>query len=236
MMKNPRTTLTCFGVLFILAFSLISLSCSSAPLKRYYTLANSEGRKMGGGAICNRSIAIASVEAPPPYDSDKIIFRSDKYEVKYYNYRFWAGTPYEIVRRLLLEKLMQKELFSAAENYVNSSIDHLAMYVTISAIEEVDGKGGWDAHLAMSFLLKETRKDEVIWQYDFDKTRKTEKRNLASLVEALSQIYNSETDKMLVSLAHFIETYEQCHEKPPAPEAQETPAPQSQPAQPEGQQ
>jgi ABC-type uncharacterized transport system auxiliary subunit len=187
-------------------------SCGSAPVKRYYTLDN----RMPGvkdastPPVCALPLTVASVMAASPYEREKIVFRSDQNEIRYYNYRFWVSSPEEMLKSLLAQKLHRSRLFSAVETYVHSSSEHMALYVKVNSIEEIDIGAQWNAHLAMEFLLKSADDDAPLWRYEFDETKPISNQDVLSLIQTLSHIYNEQTDQMLQSLAELVKSSDKC--------------------------
>ena len=62
----------------------------------------------------------------------------------------------------------------------------------------------------MSFYLKDNRDEEIIWEYEFDKSKKVKTKELPMLMYAMTQVYNEQLDKMLKTLKSFIDTYPNC--------------------------
>jgi ABC-type uncharacterized transport system auxiliary subunit len=194
-------------------FGFAFLSCTQAPVKRFYTLSNIP---MPGGALpdgekaCSRTVVLASLETSAPYDEDKIIFRTDAYEIKYFNYRLWVSPPREMLDGLLVEKLDRARVFKAVESFSHSDADHLTLYGRLNVIEELEDEKGWNARLAMSFRLKSARDENIIWKYRFDRTEKVGEEKIELFLRVMNKIYNEEIDKMIAALAHFIPSHIGC--------------------------
>ena len=190
------------------------VSCGSVPPNRYYTLANDTklpGTKMPI-PVCTLPLVIASVMAAPPYEDDKIVFRSNDFEIRYYNYRFWVDPPEKMIMGLLQRRMESSGLFQAVEYRINSASDHLALYVKLNAIEERDRDEQWYARLAMSFVLKTSDKEDVIWKHAFDKELRAREQSALGIVATLSDIYNDEVDGAIESLSGFLPSYKGCLE------------------------
>jgi len=190
---------------------LLAASCSSIPSKKYYTLVNEgAGKAQSAAPVCSMPLVLVSVEASPPYDSDKIIFRTDKYEIKLYNYKLWAGTPEDMMQRLLAEKIRKRNLFKTIESYIHSSSRHIALYARILNIEQIKKGKKWEARLAMDFALRDSRTEETLWEFRFDRAVPIKKNDMADFIAMLNSIYNNEADRMVASLHSFISSYEGC--------------------------
>ena len=191
------------------------VSCGAAPPKRYYTLANDTKIPAAKTPTptCTLPLVIASVMAASPYEDDKIVFRSNDFEIRYYNYRFWVDPPEKMMSGLLQRRMESSGLFEAVEYRINSASEHLALYVKLNAIEERDRDEQWYARLAMSFVLKTSDKEEVIWTHAFDKERRATEQSALGIVATLSDIYNHEVEDAIESLSGFLPSYEGCLER-----------------------
>ena len=194
-------------------FGFVLLSCTQAPVKRFYTLSNipvSEGASQDGERACHKTVVLASLETSAPYDEDKIIFRTDAYEIKYFNYRLWVSPPRDMVDGLLVQKLDRARVFKAVESFSYSDPDHLTLYGRLNVIEEVEDEKGWNARLAMSFRLKSARDEDIIWKYRFDKTERVGEDKIELFLSVMNKIYNEEIDKMIAALARFVPSHSGC--------------------------
>jgi uncharacterized lipoprotein YmbA len=205
------TVRTGTGCVTALVLALTALpGCGSVPPRHYYTIVNEQTRHASGEPICGRPLVVATVEAVAPYDSSKIVYRTDRFKINFYHYRQWAADPEQMFEELLIHKMQGKNIFVGVERYIHSSLDHLALYTRINALEEVDDGDKWNARLAMDFVLKEPQTDEVLWRYGFDRTERVLEKNPRELVKTLSGIYHSETEKMMARLQGFLSTYDGC--------------------------
>ncbi len=199
--------LGCFALCAVAAAAM--LACGSAPPKHFYTMVASGG-KARYQVLCVRPLVLGAVEAVAPYDSQKIVYRTERYKINYYHYRMWAAEPEDMLEEMLKQQLQHAGVFPGVEGYLHSSMDHLALHTRIHALEEVDSEDDWTAHLSISYVLKDPNSDAVIWRHAFDQTQRLEHKNIRELSRVLSDIYNSETHKMIRSLASFISRYPGC--------------------------
>jgi len=211
-----RFKLKGFGILvFMFVLGLVEVSCGSqVPVKRFYTLSNSQNSVVGIRtlAVCNKTLVVASIDAASGYSDDKIVFRVDEYEVRHFNYRIWVSPPEEMIKSLLARKIEKSRLFSSVESLVHAPIEYFALYGKIDAIEEIDGDNGWNARIAMSFTLKDSKNDNVVWAYEFDEQKPVEHKDITSVVSTLSKVYNEEVQKMMDSMSSFLSSSELCQE------------------------
>ncbi|MFO8072197.1 MAG: ABC-type transport auxiliary lipoprotein family protein [Polyangia bacterium] len=220
-----RAELTGRGALVAVSILAALLTCAACggrmPTKRYYAI-DDPPRPAAAAAnaspVCEVPLVVASVMAAAPYRNDKIVFRSDAYEIRHFNYRLWVTPPDEMMHSLLIRTLDASDLFPVVESYVHASSDHLALYARIDAIEEIDTEDGWSARLAMSFHLKRSDADDLLWRYEFDATEPVAEESIPAVVAALSGIYRAKTEELTAELRRFLATYPGCR---PTPEPEE---------------
>jgi ABC-type uncharacterized transport system auxiliary subunit len=216
-----RAELTGRGALVAVPILAASLACAACggkvPTKRYYVIDDSSRAAAAAGntaPVCEVPLTVASVMAAAPYRNDKIVFRSDAYEIRHFNYRLWVTPPDEMLQSLLIRTLDASGLFPVVESYVHASSDHLALYARIDAIEEIDTEDGWSARLAMSFHLKRSDSDDVPWRYYFDASAPVAEENVPAVVAVLSGIYRAKTEELTAELRRFLQTYPGCRPTP----------------------
>ena len=199
------------SVLWSLLLTAAVSGCGATHIDRYFTLANDDRSEAAREtARCVLPLVIASVMVAPPYKEENIVFRSDAFEIYYYNYRYWVDPPGEMIRGLLQIRLEGSGLFQAVEPRIHSPSDHLALYVRLNALEEKDRGGEWYARLAMRFTLRTSRGDALVWRYAFDTEQRVSRRDVLGVVEALSAIYNKELDQAMISLSAFVSSHAEC--------------------------
>jgi len=99
-----------------------------------------------------------------------------------------------MLRDIVHEHIRNVGLFSTVEfEYGDTDFDY-ELSAEIDAIEEYDVGSDWFAHLSMKFELTRVSDKKVIWRYQFDRRRKTEKRTPVFVIKALSEILTSEMD------------------------------------------
>ncbi len=200
----------------VMVVALLVSACGASEMKRYYTLSNAErsGRDVQSLMKCDRSAVVAVADIVAPYDGEKIVFRTDDLEVKYFNYRLWVASPPDMIRKLISEKLEHAGLFSAVETYLESASDHLIFSIRLLAIEEtveetVEGTRH-HARLALRFRLRDPQAEKIIWHHKFDKTKRVNGDSVLALIEKFNEIYNEEVDALIPMLGDAIAGYQSC--------------------------
>lgn len=202
------------------ALALLAAACGAVPEKRFYAMANEPG---GGDAraasTCIRSAVVALPEIAVPYDNDRIVFRSDEYQVQYFNYDLWVSQPQEMLQQLVAGRLERAHLFSAVDPQLVSARDHLTLLASIEALEVIARDHLVEARLALSLRLEDGAVDQVVWRHRFDTTRRVESKGrnatVGEMVRTLNAIYNDEMTAAVQLLGRFVASYPGCRPAEP---------------------
>ena len=199
-----------------LALALAAAACGAVPEKRYYAVANEPGPAAdpSGVPACSRPVVVAAMEIAVPYDNDRIVFRSDGFEVRYSSYDLWVSRPQDMFQQLLAQKLERARVFAAVEPRIASSRDHLALLGTVDAVELISRGEHLEARLAMTLRLRDTATETTAWEHAFDTRRPVvaddPEAAVGETVRILSAIYNAEIDAAVQLLQRFAATYPGC--------------------------
>jgi ABC-type uncharacterized transport system auxiliary subunit len=196
----------------VVFFFVIAAGCGGPQIKRYYTLANTApaAAEAGRAPICSRPVVVATTETVAPYEDEKMVFRTDEIEIKYFNYRLWVEPPPDMLSKLISERLERTNIFSGVETYLESASDHLLLSVKLLAIEEIVNGEEHRARLALRFRLRDPKTEAVLWTHEFDTTDEFRGDDAPALCHALGGIYNKEIDAMLPSLSQVVAANESC--------------------------
>jgi uncharacterized lipoprotein YmbA len=204
----------CLGLLAALV--LFAGACSSVPPKRFYQLINAPAAAtlQAPAAACQRNLVITALNAAAPYDQKEIVFRTDHYEVKHYNYRLWISNPNEMFGQLVAERLRGLGLFTSVEPAATARLARpLTLVCEITRMEEIDEGDTVKAHLAMRFRLREQGRDENLLEYTFDRSSDVppdDELRVLSVVAATSDLYNGEAEQLAARLRAFAKDYPGC--------------------------
>jgi uncharacterized lipoprotein YmbA len=208
------------GIISAVASLALLCGCGAVPDKHFYAIANRAEAQgpVAAGPACARTAVVTPVEIAVPYDDDRIVFRTGDYEVKYFNYDFWVSRPQEMFQQLLAQKLERARLFEGVDPQIASSRTHLALLVTIDAIELVATGELIEARLAMTLRLRDPSADASIWEHSFDTRRPVANEgrdvNVEETVRTLNAIYAAEASNTLASLRSALRSYPGCAAQP----------------------
>lgn len=185
---------------------VLILGCHNRiPETRYFTLnyplpyTESGNKKPVAEEICVRELDIAL-----PYDRRQIAYRLSPYETRYYNYSLWSAKPNRLMTELLVKYLANSRLFSAIRVYHRGCQGDLVLTGKVEAVEEVDRKDGYYAHLNIIFNLYRGDDKEAVWTYGMDLEEKVEERPPLGVVETMSGMFFNGIEDMVENMERFL--------------------------------
>jgi len=214
----PRERLT--SILAVAVALALAGGCGAVPDKHYFAIVNEveASRPAGAGPTCARSVVVVPVEIAVPYDDDRIVFRTDKYEIKYFNYAFWVSRPQDMFQQLLAQKLERARIFDAEDPQLASARTHLTLLATIDAVELIATGELIEARLAMTMRLRDPSADASIWEHAFDTRRPVANDgrdvDVEETVRTLNAIYGAESANVANALRSFLPSYAGCSAAP----------------------
>lgn len=187
---------------------LFLAGCRSMPTKSYYALVN-DAHGINAAAtesMVDRAVMVPMVEIAVPYDSDRVVYRTDAHEIKHFNYRLWVSRPQDMLQQLLAQKLERARIFRSVEPRMHSSRDSYVLLARIDAIEILPDGDLTDVRLAMTMRLRDSKTDLDVWEHGFDKRQRVPGRRaeVEDAIDVLNTVYNTEIDRALALLAGFI--------------------------------
>jgi len=197
-----------FGALA--AMTLALAACRSVPAKSYYAFVNDAEavRAAGSGSapLVDRPVVVPMVEIAVPYDNDRIVYRTDEYEIKHFNYRLWVSHPQDMFQQLLAQRLERARLFRSVEPQLHSSREPYLLLARIDAVELLPDGDRIEVRLAMSMRLRDPRTDLDVWEHSFDARQRVAGSDVEveDAVRTLNVVYNAEIRTAFGLLAGFL--------------------------------
>lgn len=178
-----------------LALALAVAACGGAtPATHYYALATPAAPAPAHGASppaapaasAAPAIAIETFAADPPYDDERIVYRTDPYRVDYYEYHRWSASPGMMVADYLARAFERTGQFRAVLRGSDTTAP-LALGGHIDAIEEIDvAPQRWVGHVAVQLTATDRASGDVVWTQRFDETEPLPAQTPEGLARALS--------------------------------------------------
>ncbi len=195
-----------YSGLFLLALliSLVFCGCSLTHPKQevqYYVLALPPPSPVPSGpAPVKASLVVRPFTAQPPYDRDRMVYRSSPYEFDFYHYHRWVTKPADILTALTRRTLQQAGLFTAVYPTPDARAD-LRLGGVVRQYEEVDQAQSWQAALSIEVWLSRSQESAPFWFQSYSATRRASRRNPVAVAEAMSQNLQDILDRLTNDLA-----------------------------------
>lgn len=195
-MSHPILTrsVLCIGLLATMA------GCfgSAPPKERYHyyltlpaaTTVQSQGPRL----------ALGDITSAPGYDSERMAFRVEHNELRYYGFREWVTTPPKLIEEAVLRHLEVSKRFSQIDLDERMKDPQAVLTIHIDALEEIDEKERTKARLALSFTLRGVDTDRVLLRHSFDEQRVCAERHPGVVARAISAILGQQMNLLVQRL------------------------------------
>ncbi len=200
-MRYPRL------FLLVLLISLVLGGCNLTRSKQevqYYALALSpQSSTSSGPAPVKASLVVRPFTAQPPYNRDRMVYRSSPYEFDFYHYHRWVTKPADMLTTLTRRTLQQSGLFTTVYPTPDARAD-LRLGGVVRQYEEVDQAQSWQAVLSIEVWLSRPQEPAPFWFQSYSATRLAAKRNPAAVAEAMSQNLQDVLEHLTNDLANVL--------------------------------
>ena len=193
----------------ILLTSLVLGGCSLMRSKQevqYYALSlPTRASAPSSPAPITASLVVRPFSAQPPYNRDRIVYRSSPYEFDFYHYHRWVTKPADMLTALTRRSLQQSGLFTTVYPTPDAQAD-LQLGGVIRQYEEVDQAHSWQAVLSIEVWLSRSREPAPFWFQPYTATQPAAKRNPAAVAEAMSRNLQDILERLAHDLARELST------------------------------
>ena len=196
-------------LLSIILTGIVLGGCSLTHSKqevRYYALAlPTRTPDPSSPALSSASLIVQPFSAQPPYNRDRIVYRSSPYEFDFYHYHRWVTKPADMITTLTRRSLQQSGLFTTVYPTSDAQAD-LRLGGIIRQYEEVDQAHSWQAVLSIDVWLSRAREPVPFWFQSYTATQPAAKRNPAAVAEAMSRNLEGILERLAHDLAGALST------------------------------
>lgn len=159
----------------------VAACAGRSPVTRYYDLAAVRG--VGGG---NAEIVLEPLTTDDAYDDERIVYRSSRFRLDYYDYHRWSASPGVMIGNFLELGLEQSGLFRSVTREATSDVA-LVLNGRVGVIEEVDvSRYAWEGHIVLELWLTDLRTGAAVWRERFEESEPLPRQSPEGLAEALS--------------------------------------------------
>ncbi|MCP4110604.1 MAG: hypothetical protein GY749_34625 [Desulfobacteraceae bacterium] len=190
--------------IFILAIVLCITGCFSLTPKvkkiSYYSLEYNPP-KISVPARLPHVIRIERFQVSPLYDSNKIIFKENRFKRDAYFFHKWWANPGDIVSYFLARDMKQSEIFKAVFAFDRNLPSTHVIEGVVDEFFEQDETDVWKAVLSVSItLVKESEPDvskRILLQKKYSAKELCIKKNPRALAEAMSKAMSKVSENVI---------------------------------------
>jgi len=177
------------ATLALLCLALVA-GCALAartPEMHYYVLAAADDVAVRLQA----PVKLGTFTVADPYLTRQIAYRTSPYQLAYYNYHRWAGSPEALVANAVREHLERATRAAGGPP--------LAVSGHVRRLEEVDDPAGWQGAIALDLTVR--LGDAVLLERSYTETEPAGTHNPEAVVAALSRALTRIMEQVVATLA-----------------------------------
>ncbi len=193
---------------FLVILLLLDLGCSrKTVVRKYYWIdvprvnIQVDTRER---PLSRRVCEIEPVEVASPYNSPRIVLRSDSFEIQYFLHHHWVTTPSNAFTEILRYTLEDAELFNRVEVGSWDLRPQYRIRSEIRALEFIPVKDRGYAHLKMKLRLINLETGGVEIVHAFDRRIPLRRRNINEFTGAIATILQEELSTFYSKIAQYL--------------------------------
>jgi cholesterol transport system auxiliary component len=187
--------------LLTLASSLALAGCfGKVKYPTYYALQLPPATAAQVNEATTASIAVHEFRSPEYLRRGAIVYRPSAEEVAFYDYHRWATEPPKAVTEAVVDHLRASRKFTHVKIYDGRSDANYVLTGKLEKLDEVDYGGGVKVEVALSAQITDSRTGKTVWENSASETAIVDKREVSTVVSAMSQAMERTIVKLLESL------------------------------------
>lgn len=171
--------------------ALLLVGCGKIPQRQYFML-NYEPEKMQKRTMQNPYAAVIRVREfsiEEAYNRSQIVYRLNRYELHYYNFKSWAVKPTRMLTDLFYKHMNSAQLVSGlVRRFDEGRKPDYELTGFIEALEEFDSDDLLFAHVAVRLTLTRLSDGATVYSRLFDLRRRVYLRETHAVIKEMSQI------------------------------------------------
>ena len=186
--------------LFALSLLTIFLGCAgNTPVTHFYLLEPPVPQVVEKIVPTGLVLGIEPVQVCDICSDDRLIFREDLFEVKFYHYHRWAAPLANRVSQLLFEQLQAANSGADIQMPPFARRPDILLNIRLTACEEIDGPTGWIGRMA--FYAEARQADgTLLFGQTFSADTPCEAQQPRAVVAALSRSFTGCTADLVLEL------------------------------------
>ena len=166
--------------------TLLALAASACagrtPPTRYYDLA----APLAVAAAAGPTLVLDQLSTDDAYDDERIVYRTSRYRLDYYDYHRWSAPPGVLIANYLERSLERSGRFAGVVRDVTRDAPAI-LTGRVAALEEVDvSRKVWQGHVVVELRLIDTRTGDTLWSAQYDESEPLTRQSPEGLAEAIS--------------------------------------------------
>jgi ABC-type uncharacterized transport system auxiliary subunit len=188
--------------------ALLMLHCGSrSTMVRKYYLIESDARVDTGLLAVSEPFLvnayISPVQISDPYDGLRIVLRSEKNELIYYYYHYWADKPAAMATSAVHQAFVQSGIFRRCERKSNTGAD-VMIATEIDVLERQRENKIEFARVAGHFRMVYLPTNTTMLTYPFERRlRLRNDRSMNGFAEVISRALFDETEEFIFRVADY---------------------------------
>lgn len=152
------------------------------PPTRYYDLATPTASVPPAGP----TLVLDQLSTDDAYDDERIVYRTSRYRLDYYDYHRWSAPPGVLIANYLERSLERSGRFAGVVRDVTRDAPAI-LSGRVAALEEVDvSRKAWLGHVVVELRLIDTRTGDTLWSAQYDESEPLTRQSPEGLAEAIS--------------------------------------------------
>lgn len=124
---------------------------------------------MGGKTKLPAALKVDLFSVAQAFNANAMVYQPRPFQSQVYNYSRWRANPGYLVTDFLIRDLRESGLFKAVFGPDSSGKYRFKLEGGVAEFQEVDAESGWQASLALTVTLLDTRQEELPQRVVFQK-------------------------------------------------------------------
>ena len=202
-LNRPNNFLKIFSLLLILFLLMSIISCGKIPIRKYYVLKYEPDpiEKRVKDVVHPFTVRVKQFDIEKVYESTKMVYSGNAYELQYYYYRLWAVKPAKMLTDILASHLAKSKITNSVIRRLDEGgTPDYELSGMVESIEEFDSDKYWYAHIAFSVSLKRLSDNTVVYTRHFDKRKQVGKHSPEFVVRSLSELIDMTFSEVILDI------------------------------------
>ena len=142
-------------------------------------------------------LAVREFRSPEYLHQGSIVYKTSPEQIGFYNYHRWATDPREFVTNAVADRLRANGTFTEVKPYDGRTDVDYVLSGRLEKLEEIDYDGGVRVEVAITAQMVRLSTGATVWTNSVSEVGQVEKRNLPTVVSAMSRTTDRAIEKLL---------------------------------------